>query len=368
MKVLLVTHGGEFSSMSIYAKRLASGLSEKIQVDLFNLGKLYTNLNPTEWLDLKFEEEIINNRVEIKKVYSNFIKSIRRSYDIIHITTQRFGFLAEDPLRDIVTFHDIIPFSTKIVYPQLYKIYTRSLSSKVLNTFFKLNTVKLAKRGFHIISDSGYTKKMLMQKFKFAENKINILGVPICLPTNIPEKNDARQTLGLPLNKKILLTITSKEARKNLNFIENVIENLDDNYLYCVVGGQSNLLQYKNSKKNFLMFEKLTWEQIVNLYASTDFYVSPSYEEGFDLPVIEAASYGKRLLLSDIPVHRELIGGLGEYFDPKDNDSLLALLRNNIYQVTSDYSNELADLSRRFDKSTVAINILKYYDQVLQNK
>jgi len=45
------------------------------------------------------------------------------------------------------------------------------------------------------------------------------------------------------------------------------------------------------------------------LIASCDMLCCPSGHEGFSLPPLEAMSCGKPVALTDIPVHRELIGG-----------------------------------------------------------
>ena len=46
------------------------------------------------------------------------------------------------------------------------------------------------------------------------------------------------------------------------------------------------------------------------------FLLSPSLDEGLNLPIAEAISLGTRVICSDIPVHREFYDGFVEYFDP----------------------------------------------------
>ena len=43
-----------------------------------------------------------------------------------------------------------------------------------------------------------------------------------------------------------------------------------------------------------------------------------SLGEGYGLPPVEAAYFGARVLVSDIPVFRENLGGAAEYVDPND--------------------------------------------------
>lgn len=54
--------------------------------------------------------------------------------------------------------------------------------------------------------------------------------------------------------------------------------------------------------------------------------INPSLFEGWSTTVEESKSSGKRILLSDIPVHREQAPKRGRYFDPKDPEALAALM------------------------------------------
>ena len=60
---------------------------------------------------------------------------------------------------------------------------------------------------------------------------------------------------------------------------------------------------------------------------SASVFVSPALYEPFGLSVLEAASAGCALLLSDIPTFRELWDGAAAFFDPRDSGQLIAALR-----------------------------------------
>jgi glycosyltransferase involved in cell wall biosynthesis len=55
--------------------------------------------------------------------------------------------------------------------------------------------------------------------------------------------------------------------------------------------------------------------------------VSASRDEGFGLPVVEAQALGTPVLLSDIPIFREIGGPEAGYFDPDNPDSFVAAVR-----------------------------------------
>lgn len=56
---------------------------------------------------------------------------------------------------------------------------------------------------------------------------------------------------------------------------------------------------------------------------SCRFMLSPSLEEGLNLPIGEAISIGANVLCSDIPVHREFFDGKVRFFDPRDISSIV---------------------------------------------
>ncbi len=60
-----------------------------------------------------------------------------------------------------------------------------------------------------------------------------------------------------------------------------------------------------------------------HLHSASDIYVSPAYAETFAHPLVEAMSSGLPLVVSDLPVHREICGDAGIYF-PRFSPEVLA--------------------------------------------
>ncbi len=57
-------------------------------------------------------------------------------------------------------------------------------------------------------------------------------------------------------------------------------------------------------------------------YEGCRFLLSPSLDEGHNLPIAEALSFGANVLCSDIPAHREFYGDRVAFFDPLDVDAI----------------------------------------------
>jgi glycosyltransferase involved in cell wall biosynthesis len=71
-------------------------------------------------------------------------------------------------------------------------------------------------------------------------------------------------------------------------------------------------------------------DQMVALYHLSDALILPSYEEGFGLPIIEAALTRLPIFCSDIAPLRELAGGRANYFSPHAEPEQVAQLISRV--------------------------------------
>ena len=75
-------------------------------------------------------------------------------------------------------------------------------------------------------------------------------------------------------------------------------------------------------EKDFRVLGRIPYAEMIVLMRNSVAVVNPSLFEGWSTTVEEAKSLGKRLVLSNIPVHREQDPPGGAYFDPADAESL----------------------------------------------
>ena len=69
------------------------------------------------------------------------------------------------------------------------------------------------------------------------------------------------------------------------------------------------------------------------LYAGAECFLFPSKYEGFGLPPLEAQSYGvRKVVVSNIPVLREVMGNTAFYFENTTEDLKKALLQTRVWQ------------------------------------
>ncbi len=90
-------------------------------------------------------------------------------------------------------------------------------------------------------------------------------------------------------------------------------------------GGQTDLVQVPGG---------VSENELVTFYSEAIAVVCPSYDEGFDLPIVEGMAAGIPVIASDIPVHRELIPDAELRFAPADAAMLVPLLERALTDIT----------------------------------
>ena len=105
-------------------------------------------------------------------------------------------------------------------------------------------------------------------------------------------------------------------------------------FLTCRLNSQENPVRYRAESAASLVSELRANEEVVelgsipygslhHLYRACNLYVSPAYTETFAHPLVEAMSSGLPLVVSDLPVHREICGEAALYF-PRFSPEALA--------------------------------------------
>jgi glycosyltransferase involved in cell wall biosynthesis len=77
---------------------------------------------------------------------------------------------------------------------------------------------------------------------------------------------------------------------------------------------------------SFRVLGLVPYPDLVGLIINSVALINPSLFEGWSTTVEEAKAFGKRILLSDIPVHREQAPDFGLYFPPNDPEALADLM------------------------------------------
>jgi len=248
------------------------------------------------------------------------------------------------------TFHDL----SFVVYPKFY-----SLKSRLWH--FLLNAKKIARKAELLLAVSDHTKQDLQNIWQISKEKI---FVKYPEQKNLFLKNDATP------REKIALFVGTIEKRKNLLNLINVFNNFNESYLnykLILVGktgfGSAKIFNAGKNNKNIIFKNYLSENDLTELYQAAEFFIFPSFYEGFGLPLAEAMFYGLPILASANTAITEIVGQAGLLFNTFDNNQL----KNFWLELASD-ENLRAELSTKSKQRYLEIaQINKAQNEELKN-
>ncbi|MGH8189682.1 MAG: glycosyltransferase [Steroidobacteraceae bacterium] len=118
---------------------------------------------------------------------------------------------------------------------------------------------------------------------------------------------------------------------------------------------------HRENGKRLFWLEGVSDEALCRLYKLADGVLSASEGEGYGLPLVEAARYGKPILARDIPVYREIAQDHASFFRGSDAQSLAGSLNSWLHSI----EHGLAPASTKIQTSTWAEGARRLYDIVL---
>jgi glycosyltransferase involved in cell wall biosynthesis len=144
------------------------------------------------------------------------------------------------------------------------------------------------------------------------------LGVP-------EELSDARprRPIGVAEDRAFVLLVGRLNERKNLSRVLAAVDDdevIGDRLVY-VVGEKDGKQDRLRLSSRVVMLGSVDWGELAWLYENASLFVFGSLDEGFGLPVIEAAHFGTPVALSRIDPFLEL-SAEAQFFDPQSTASI----------------------------------------------
>jgi glycosyltransferase involved in cell wall biosynthesis len=231
------------------------------------------------------------------------LASLFQPFDVVHFHNYAsFVFVA--PLRlmgktTVVTAHGLV--DSNWVNPK----YNRFGHSVIRNT----GAIGL-KRAHCVTTVADYWKTRIKDKFKIDAIVLSsgIDEAVHCEPQIITEK------YGLEANKYILF-LGRIDPIKRAEWLSNL--NLNDKSIRIVVAGGAQdestndyfaeIKKRASHRPEVIFTGNVVGKEKAELLSNCRFFVNPSSSEGLPITVLEAMSYRRCCLVSDIPAHREII-------------------------------------------------------------
>ncbi|WP_104192717.1 glycosyltransferase family 1 protein [Cryobacterium sp. Y82] len=147
--------------------------------------------------------------------------------------------------------------------------------------------------------------------------------------------NAANTVPGVPTHRSVpettrLIYMGSFMPYKNLDTLVMALADLPDYELHLlsrVSATERARLTRLVPQARLVFHDGVTDEEYHRLVRSATALVTASLDEGFGIPLVEAMSLGIPVVVSDIPIFREIGGAAALYFDPRSADALAAAVR-----------------------------------------
>lgn len=217
-------------------------------------------------------------------------------------------------IKKVITIHDFVIY----YYPQyMRKFYY--IQQKLL-TKYSIKHTDL------IICNSKQSSNDLKKIFPGVDKNIEVIPWGIDLTVN--KKNP----INLPvLSQNYILAVSTIEPRKNYStlieaYYKYYLSESKDPYYLVIVGRRGweskefyhRLEELQEKTNHIIILDGVQDELLFSLYKNAAFFCMPSIYEGFGIPVLEALSFQKNIIVSDIPCFHEIAESYAKFLPPLD--------------------------------------------------
>lgn len=253
----------------------------------------------------------------------------RFGVDIYHalspLTTEKWLALPylNNTFLTIATVHDLN-------LHQFSKIF-KSAKNYTNSTYYRAQ-VKILKKAWHIVVNSNFVKRDIIQKVGVTGDKISTIY------PGVPYQNIIKSKHTSLINLDNYVLFIGEGQPKNLITCLKALSRVDKEINLIVVARRKSckvdvleLCDNKKLKHRIIFAEDISNEILIDLYENAICLIFPSYGEGFGFPVVEAMSRGCPVICSNVTSLPEISGNAAILIEP-DNDKAIAENINFLYR------------------------------------
>ncbi|MFA6917660.1 MAG: glycosyltransferase family 1 protein [Candidatus Gracilibacteria bacterium] len=262
----------------------------------------------------------------------------------------------------VVTVHDCLPWK--------YKHYTGGVLSRMAHEQAK----KATSKADIILTVSQVSKKEISDICEIDPKKISVIhndaGDVFKKPSDPILTNEILGKYGLQM-ERFFFYCGGYDERKNvpklINEYADFVKDFEEEIPLVLAGGKAmnNSLyrSFDEAKSDFGEIIKtgfLKEEELKALYENCMAFVNLSREEGFNIPILEAANCGSPLIISDTEIHKEIAGENAEFVDiSKSGTCTKAMGKMLDHDYRGEFSEKSKDLAKKYSWK---ISAQKVYD------
>lgn len=204
----------------------------------------------------------------------------------------------------------------------------RAFDRLLFKTTFKISRQATSR----VITVSGTMRDEILDLYPGLPVSVIYNGVDIGGFDRISDRELSEVRARLALPEEFILAVGHIEKRKNYSHLIDALARLRDRGSLCplvIVGNDSGArktLEERIASARLARHVRITSglgdSEVRCLYKLCSLFVFPSSYEGFGIPILEAMAAGRPMVLSDLPVFREITQDTGVYFPHDDVEAM----------------------------------------------
>lgn len=324
-----------------------------------------------------------------------------READIIHLHWINQGMLSLAGIRKIIqsgkpviwTMHDLWPASSLCHYSRgchkfhsgcnnCYLLPGRGTANDLSSRIWRKKKAIMDGHEISFVACSRWLATQAKQSGLLVGH--NVVNIPNPIDTHVfhPEDKDkARESIGLPLGKKLILFVSQRvtDERKGMDFFVTAVEHLvnnhpeiKDNTGIAVLGGRSEEVADRLSLPVYALGYVSDTKKIVDVYNSVNLFVLPSLEDNLPNTIMEAMACG-------VPCAGFRVGGIPEMIDHtkngyvaayRDSEDLARGMYWLLYEADADVlrAEAVSKVLKEYSRQSVAMRYIEVYNQAMAFK
>jgi glycosyltransferase involved in cell wall biosynthesis len=211
--------------------------------------------------------------------------------------------------RNFSTIHDVAYIDNKSAYNWKFRLVYRFLQKRN------------AKHSAILFTDSQFSKERLLALYPIKAEKIRVV---YCGAPSLSSSSEEHSSLA-PSSKPFYFSVGSASPNKNFAYLYEAAKANPD-FDFLIAGGAGKAfasLSDTDKPTNLRFLGYLSDSDLHWYYRHCEALIFPSFYEGFGLPPLEAVAYGcSKLILSNIPVLKEIYEGYANFVDPSSFDAV----------------------------------------------
>ena len=295
-----------------------------------------------------------------------------KTYDVMHYTNFVTPMWRPKSVACVVTIHDLSVFLFSDVLPWAARLYAQFMIRHSL------------RRADLVLTDSETVHQELQKYFPKHKAPIRVTysGIDLLPKDTVkPGPYENEELSGLK-NEKFFLLVGTIEKRKNVGMLIDAFLKLrkqrPGEAVKLVLAGRlgfggdefqaiANCSPYG---KDIIFTGYIAQDDRDKLYRNALAFVFPTVYEGFGTPQLECMRWELPIILSDIPVNREISGAYGVYFDLQNVDTLVDCMRRFLDgEVDTERKRSVAaEKLERFSWDNIAQLHMDAYQWILKQK